>query len=106
LYQWSFFWQGTCHESQRLSKISTTHVEVLLAFEALDNHYHYRINSHVFKMKHDCYKIFHKRNINYLNVEGLFHTWTYMNLKEKSIKGFFMVVHLDQYACQMPSICK
>jgi hypothetical protein len=84
-----FFDKKTCHESQRLSKISTTHFEVLLAFELSNNHYHKRINSHIFKMKDDCHKIFHKRNINYLNFEGLFHTWTYVNLKgKKSIKGF------------------
>jgi hypothetical protein len=40
----------------------------------LNNHYYKRINNHVFKMKDDCYKIFHKKNINYLNVEGLSHT--------------------------------
>ncbi len=43
-----------------------------LAFELINNHYHKRINSHNFKMKDDCYKIFHKKNINYLNVKGLF----------------------------------
>jgi len=50
-------------------------------------------------MTDDYYKIFHKKTINYLNVEGLFHTWTYMNFKGEINKTFLLVTHLDQYAC-------
>jgi len=46
-------------------------------------------------MKDDCYKIFHKKKINYLNVKGLFHTWTYMNIKGKINKMFVLVAHWD-----------
>jgi hypothetical protein len=54
-------------------KVPPPILEVLLAFELLNNHYHKRINSHIFKMRDDCYKILHKKYITYVNVKALFH---------------------------------
>jgi hypothetical protein len=88
----------TCHESYKLFKISTTHFEVLLAFEPLNNNYHKMTNNHIFKMKDDCYKYFTREIFNYLNAKGLFHIRTYMNFKGKNNKMFFLVTHLNLYA--------
>jgi len=43
-------------------------------------------------------KYFIRKILIILNVEGLSHTWTYMNFKGKINKMFLLIAHLDQYA--------